>query len=63
MIYSTMTNKVMTLHKLQGSLDNIIAQYKLQKASSQVEDNIIKSLEDLLIELGHDPNDVKAAEK
>lgn len=62
MIYSTLTSKAMTAHKLQSSLDNITAQYKLEKASSQTKYNIIKSLEDLMIELGHDPNDIKAAE-
>ena len=53
----------MAAHKMQGSLDNITAQYKLEKASSQAKDNRIKSLKDLLIELGHDPNDIKATEK
>jgi len=62
-IYSTMTNKAMIVHKLQNSLDNIIAQYKLEKASSQAKDNIIKSQEDLLIEIGYNPSDVKAAKK
>jgi len=61
-IYSTTTSKAMTVHKLQGSLDNITAQYKMEKTSSQAKDNRIKSLEDLVIELGHDPNDAKAAE-
>lgn len=63
MIYSTMKNKAMVVHKLQSSLDNIIAQYKMEKASSQVKDNIIKSLQDLVVELGYSSNDVKAAEK
>jgi len=34
----------------------------LEKASSQAKDTQIKSLEDLEIELGHDPKDVKAVE-
>lgn len=63
MIYSTMINKAMTAHKLQSSLDNITAQYKLEKASSQAKDNKIKSLEDLVIELGYNLSDVKATEK
>ena len=63
MIYSTMTNKDMTVHKPQSSLDNITTQYKLEKASSQAKENRIKSLEDLAIELGYNPNDVKATEK
>lgn len=63
MIYSTLRGKAMTAHKLQSSLDKITAQYKLEKASSQAKDNRIKSLEDLVIELGHDPDDIKAVEK
>jgi len=35
----------------------------LEKASSQAKDNRIKSLENLVIELGNDPNDIKVAEK
>lgn len=61
MIYSTMTNKDMSVQKLQNSLDNIIAQFKLEKASSQEKDNRIKSLEDLVIKIGYNPNDIKAA--
>lgn len=63
MIYSTMTSKSMTMQKLQSSLDNITTQYKLEKASSQTKDNIIKSLEDLVIELGYNPCDVKGTKK
>ena len=55
MIYSTLTGKAMTAQKLQNSLDNITAQYKLENASSQAKDNKIKSLEDLVIKLVHDP--------
>jgi len=35
----------------------------LEKAPSKPKDNRIKSLEDLVIELGHDPNDIKVVEK
>jgi len=38
-------------------------QFKLEKASSQAKDTKIKSLEDLTIELGHDPKDVKVVER
>ena len=60
MIYSTLTTKAMAACKLQDSLDNITTQFKLERASSQAKDTMIKSLEDLVIELGHDPSDVKA---
>lgn len=63
MIYSTLIGKAMVAHKLQNSLDKITAQYKLETTSSPAKDNRIKSLEDLVIELGHDPNDIKAAKK
>ena len=63
MIYSTLTGKAMAAHKLQDSLDSVTAQYKLERASSQAKDTRIKSLEDLVIELGHDPSDVKAIKK
>ena len=63
MIYSTLTGKAMVAHKLHDSLDNVTAQYKLEKASSYAKDNIIKSLKDLVIELSHDPSDIKAIEQ
>lgn len=53
----------MAAHRLQESLDNVTVQYKLEKASSQAKDNRIKSLEDLIIKMGHDPTNIKAAEK
>ena len=58
-VYSTLSDKAMLAHKLQNSLNNILAQLDLEKASSLVKDNRIKSLEDIVIELGHDPKDSK----
>ena len=63
MIYSTLTGKAIAAHQLSNSLNNISAQFRLKKASSQANDNRIKSLEDLVIELGHNPKDVKAKEQ
>ena len=63
MIYSTLTAEAMVAYKLQDSLDNIATQFKLERASSQAKDTRIKSLEDLVIELGHGPSDVKGTEK
>lgn len=40
-----MTNKAMSVQKLQNSLENIKAQLKLEKESSQANDNRIKTLE------------------
>lgn len=63
MIFSTLTGKAIVSHQLQNSLRNISAQYQLDKASSQAKDTQIKSLEDLVIEMGHDPKDIKATEQ
>lgn len=63
MIYSTLTGKAIIAHQLQNSLDNISVQFQLENASSHAKDTRIKSLQDLIIELGHDPKDVKAMER
>ena len=63
MVYSTLTKKSITAHQLQNSLNNTSAQLQLEEASSQAKDTRIKTLEDLIIELGHDRKDVKVAEQ
>ena len=63
MVYSTLTSKAITAHQLENSLSNTTTQLQLERASSQAKDTRIKSLEDLVIELGHDPKDVMAAER
>ena len=52
----------MMAHRLQNSLNNTITQLQLEKATSQAKDNRIKSLEELIIELVHNPKDIKVAE-
>lgn len=59
MVYSTLADKAMLAHKLQNSLNNTSIQLDLEKASSLEKNNRIKSLEDIIIELGHDPKDAK----
>ena len=59
MVYSTLENKALLAHKLQNSLNNTSAQLDLEKASSLAKDNRIKSLEEIIIEFGHDPKDPK----
>jgi len=61
-IYSTLTGKAMMAQRLENSLNNTTAQLQLEKASSQAKDNIIKSLKEIIIGLGHDLKDVKAIE-
>ena len=62
MIYSTLTGKAMMAQRLENSLDNTTAQLQLEKASSQAKYIRIKSLEEIIIGLGHDPKDVQAIE-
>ena len=59
MVYSTLAGKALLSHKLQNSLNNTSAQLDLEKASSLAKDNRIKSLEEIIIELRHDPKDAK----
>lgn len=62
MVYSTLADKTLLAHRLQNSLHNTVAQLELEKASSQAKDNKINSLEEIIIELGHDPNDPKGVQ-
>lgn len=62
-IFSIMTNTTIELSKLRTSLANVQVQLKLDKNSSLDKDTIIKTLEDLVIKLGYDPNDVKVMEE
>lgn len=63
MTYSTLTGKTMVVHQFQNSINNILASYELERASSQAKGTRINSLEDLVIELGHYPKDIKASEQ
>lgn len=62
MVYATWADKTLLVHRLQNSLNNTTAQLELEKASSQAKDNRLKSLEEIIIELGHDPNDPKGVQ-
>lgn len=53
----------MATSKLQASLNNIHSQLKLENMSSLAKDTKIKGLEDLVIKLGLDPKDIKAADE
>ena len=43
-------------------MENTNAQLSLEKASSQAKDKKIKTLEEIIISLGHNPKDVKGIE-
>ena len=62
MVYSTLVDKTLLAHRLQNCLHNTAAQLELENASSQAKVNRIKSLEEIIIELGHDPNDPKGVQ-
>jgi len=62
MVYSSLTNKAMAALTLQDSLNNTTATLKIERASSQAKDNRIKSLEEIIIGLGHNPKDTKGIE-
>jgi hypothetical protein len=59
MIFSTLANTSTTTAKLQVSLNNVQTQLKLEKVSSFSKDNMIKSLEELVLKIGYDPSNVK----
>jgi hypothetical protein len=63
MIFSTLKNTSMNTSKLPVSLNNIHSQLNLEKISSLAKDNKIKSLEGLVLNIGYDPTNVKAAEE
>jgi len=59
MVYSTLADKEILAHRLQNLLYNTSSQLELEKASSLAKDNRIKSLEEIIMELEHDPKDPK----
>lgn len=59
MVYSTLADKALLAHKLQNSLHNTTAQLELEVNILSAKDNRIKSLEEIIIELAHDPKDPK----
>jgi hypothetical protein len=63
MIFSTLANTSTIVAKLQVSLNNVQTQLKLEKVSSFAKDNMIKSLEELVLKIGYDPYNVKVVEE
>ena len=55
MLYSTITTKAMSINKLQNKIINMRDQMKVDKASSYAKDLRVKSLEELVIQVGYDP--------
>jgi hypothetical protein len=57
MVYATLVEKATMAHELKESLKNTNTQLDFERMSSQAKDNRIKSLEEIIIDLGHDPSD------
>ena len=62
MLYSTITNKAMSAQKLQNTISNMQDQMKLEESSLYAKDLRIKTLEELVLQVGYDPANIKAAE-
>jgi hypothetical protein len=62
MVFHTLAHASASAAKFQVSLNNAQTQLKLEKISSFTKDNRIKTLEELVLNIGYDPTNVKAAE-
>src|ERR1700734_725450 len=61
MVYATLADRAMLAHQLKESLKNTNRQLDLERLSSSAKDNRIKTLEDIIVEQGYNPNDLKGA--
>jgi len=59
MVYATLADKAMLANQLKESLTNTNTQLDLERMSSITKDNRIKTLEEIIMDLGHDPKDAK----
>jgi hypothetical protein len=63
MIFHTLAHASTSASKFRIALNNAQTQLKLEKISSFAKDNRIKTLEELVLKIGYDPANVKAAEE
>jgi len=63
MVYASLEDKTLDNYRLENSLNNTASQLELERASSQAKDNRIRALEDIIIEIGHDPKDIKGIQE
>ena len=59
MVYATLVDRATMAHELKESLKNTNTQLDFERMSSTAKDNRIKTLEDIIVDLGHDPKDPK----
>ena len=62
-VFSTLASASTMAAKLQVSLRNVETQLKLEKISSFANDNIIQTLEELVLKIRYDPSNVKSVEE
>jgi hypothetical protein len=63
MIFHTLAQASTSTSKFRVALSNAQPQLKLEKMSSFAKDNRIKTLEEMVLKIGYDPVNVKAAEE
>ena len=63
MVYASLADETLENYKLKSSLNATASQLELEKASSQAKDNRIRSLEDIIIEIGHGPKDISGIQE
>jgi hypothetical protein len=63
MVFHTLAHASASASKFRVALNNAQTQLKLEKISSFAKDNRIKMLEELVLKIGYDPANVKAAEE
>jgi len=59
MVYATLADKAILAHELKESLKNTNTQLDLERMSSSAKDNRIETLEEIIVDLGHDPKNPK----
>lgn len=60
MVYATLADKATLVHELKESLKNTNTQLDLERISSRAKVNRIKTLEDIIVDLGNYPKNPKA---
>ena len=63
MVYASLADKTLDNYRLENNLNNTASQLELERASSQAKDNRIRTIQDIIIEIGHDPKDIKGIQE
>jgi hypothetical protein len=63
MVFHTLAHATASASRYRTALSNAQTQLKIEKMSSFAKDNKIKTLEELVLKIGYDPANIKAAEE